>query len=85
MGTQVKLQAILLSNEHLQKIETNKPHTETWIYSQPHASNKFCTSTLQIHWQPRIPVPVGHRWRHNHHRMATNVFNLFCCFLCYWH
>ena len=59
MGTQVKLQAIssLLSNEHLQKIETNKPHTETWIYSQPHASNKFCTSTLQIHWQPQDPCP----------------------------
>ena len=60
MGTQVKLQAIssLLSNEHLQKIETNKPHTETWIYSQPHASNKFCTSTLQIQPQdPRHPGP----------------------------
>ena len=70
MGTQVKLQAILLSNEHLQKIETNKPHTETWIYSQPHASNKFCTSTLQIQPQdPRHPGPC----------------RAPLAFLCYWH
>ena len=83
MGTQVKLQAIssLLSNEHLQKIETNKPHTETWIYSQPHASNIVLS---RFTGNPRIPVPVGHRcqWRHNHDGQGPLMSSIYSAVFC---
>ena len=78
MSTQEKLQDTLLSNEHLQQFI----HSSLWkivlscnlkqinLTLKPGCTVSLALQTSSVlvlsRFNPRIPVPVGHRWRHNH-------------------
>ena len=81
MGTQVKLRAILLSNEHLQqfihsslrKIVLSCKLKQINLILRPGYTVSLTLQTSSVlvlsRFNPRILVilvPVGHRWRHNH-------------------
>ena len=78
MGTKVKLQAILLSNEHLQqfihsslrKIVLSCKLKQIDLILRPGYTVSLTLQTSSVlvlsRFNPRILVPVGHRWRHNH-------------------
>jgi len=81
MSTQVKLRAILLSNEHLQqfihsslrKIVLSCKLKQINLIMRPGYTVSLTLQTSSVlvlsRFNPRILVilvPVGHRWRHNH-------------------
>ena len=78
MGTQVKLRAILLSNEHLQqfihsslrKIVLSCKLKQINLLLRPGYTVSLTLQTSSVlvlsRFNPRILVPVGHRWRQNH-------------------
>ena len=95
MSTQVKLRAILLSNEHLQqfihsslrKIVLSCKLKQINLIMRPGYTVSLTLQTSSVlvlsRFNPRILVilvPVGHRWRHNHDGHELECLQLILLF-----
>ena len=98
MSTQVKLRAILLSNEHLQqfihsslrKIVLSCKLKQINLIMRPGYTVSLTLQTSSVlvlsrfTGNPRIPVPVGHRcqWRHNHDGQGPLMSSIYSAVFC---